>query len=42
MSGHHANIEDWRRRQAAERTRARRPELATAPAEVPKKQKKRD
>ena len=28
MSGHHANIEQWRRRQAVERTRQRRPDLA--------------
>ncbi len=28
MSGHHANIEKWRRQQAAERTRQRRPDLA--------------
>lgn len=28
MSGHHANIEQWRREQAAQRTRQRRPDLA--------------
>ena len=28
LSGHHANIEAWRREQAAERTRERRPDLA--------------
>ena len=27
LSGHHAAIEEWRRQQAAERTRARRPDL---------------
>lgn len=28
LSGHHANIEKWRREQAAQRTRERRPDLA--------------
>jgi tRNA (guanine37-N1)-methyltransferase len=30
MSGHHANIETWRRQQAVERTQERRPDLAPA------------
>lgn len=32
LSGHHAEIESWRRRNAAERTRARRPDLESPPA----------
>lgn len=30
MSGHHANIEKWRRQQSVERTRERRPDLSPA------------
>ncbi|HEY0583430.1 MAG TPA: tRNA (guanosine(37)-N1)-methyltransferase TrmD, partial [Chloroflexota bacterium] len=30
LSGHHAQVAAWRRRQALERTRERRPELLTA------------
>jgi tRNA (guanine37-N1)-methyltransferase len=30
LSGHHAQVAAWRRRQALERTRARRPELLSA------------
>jgi tRNA (guanine37-N1)-methyltransferase len=37
LSGHHARIEAWRRAEAAERTRVRRPELA-APASAQPKQ----
>jgi len=29
LSGHHAQVAAWRRRQALERTRERRPELLT-------------
>jgi len=32
ISGHHARIEEWRRHDAEERTRARRPDLAAKPA----------
>ncbi|MEG2596911.1 MAG: tRNA (guanosine(37)-N1)-methyltransferase TrmD, partial [Oscillospiraceae bacterium] len=27
LSGHHANIEDWRNKQSLERTRLKRPDL---------------
>ena len=32
LSGHHAEIERWRKEQALERTRARRPDLLARPA----------
>ena len=32
LSGHHANIEEWRSRQARERTAQRRPDLLPAPS----------
>jgi tRNA (guanine37-N1)-methyltransferase len=32
LSGHHANIDRWRRQQGLQRTRERRPDLATGPS----------
>lgn len=34
LSGHHANIAEWRREQAVARTQARRPDLLEPPAKV--------
>ena len=39
LSGHHAKIEEWRNRQAQQRTRQRRPDLLAEPANETEEQK---
>ncbi len=39
LSGHHAKIEEWRNRQAQQRTRQRRPDLLAEPANETQEQK---